>query len=88
MKIQLLTGLLSVSLMMMTASVIAKDSGKAAFVPHLEKALFAGGCFWCMEPAFDKLEGVKAVTSGYTGGHKRIPRMKRSLQVRLAMRRR
>src|SRR5260370_13288699 len=31
-------------------------------------ATFAGGCFWCMEPAFDKLDGVKSVVSGYTGG--------------------
>ena len=33
-----------------------------------EKATFAGGCFWCMEPPYDKLEGVKATVSGYTGG--------------------
>lgn len=33
-----------------------------------EKAIFAGGCFWCMEPPFQKLEGVKRVSSGYTGG--------------------
>jgi peptide-methionine (S)-S-oxide reductase len=32
-------------------------------------ATFAGGCFWCMEPPFDKLEGVISTTSGYTGGH-------------------
>lgn len=32
-------------------------------------AIFAGGCFWCMEPAFDKLSGVLSTTSGYTGGH-------------------
>jgi len=31
-------------------------------------ATFAGGCFWCMEPAFDKLDGVRSVVSGYTGG--------------------
>lgn len=31
-------------------------------------ATFAGGCFWCMEPPFEKLPGVLAVTSGYTGG--------------------
>ena len=29
---------------------------------------FAGGCFWCMEPPFDKLAGVVSTTSGYTGG--------------------
>ncbi|OGT78564.1 MAG: peptide-methionine (S)-S-oxide reductase [Gammaproteobacteria bacterium RIFCSPLOWO2_02_FULL_56_15] len=33
-----------------------------------ETAIFAGGCFWCMEPPFDKLEGVISTTSGYTGG--------------------
>ena len=31
-------------------------------------AVFAGGCFWCMESPFDKLDGVIATTSGYTGG--------------------
>ncbi len=33
-----------------------------------EEAIFAGGCFWCMEPPFEKLEGVAEVISGYTGG--------------------
>jgi peptide methionine sulfoxide reductase msrA/msrB len=40
---------------------------------RLEKATFAGGCFWCMEPPFEKLEGVKEVIPGYTGGHKANP---------------
>lgn len=34
----------------------------------LEKATFAGGCFWCMEGPFEQLDGVKEVISGYTGG--------------------
>jgi peptide methionine sulfoxide reductase msrA/msrB len=34
----------------------------------LEKAFFAGGCFWCMESDFEKVPGVKDVVSGYTGG--------------------
>ncbi len=33
-----------------------------------QKAIFAGGCFWCMEEAFEKVDGVIAVTSGYIGG--------------------
>jgi peptide-methionine (S)-S-oxide reductase len=39
----------------------------------LAKATFAGGCFWCMEPPFDKLEGVVSTTSGYTGGQQKNP---------------
>ena len=34
----------------------------------LETAIFAGGCFWCMQPPFEKLEGVISVYAGYTGG--------------------
>jgi len=36
-------------------------------------AIFAGGCFWCMEKPFEQLPGVIAVTSGYTGGSSRQP---------------
>ena len=36
---------------------------------ELKEAVFAGGCFWCMESPFDKVSGVVATTSGYTGGH-------------------
>lgn len=38
-----------------------------------EKALFAGGCFWCMEKPFEKLDGVISVTSGYAGGTTKMP---------------
>ena len=40
------------------------------------KAIFAGGCFWCMEPPFDKLDGVISTTSGYTDGHQKNPTYK------------
>ena len=36
--------------------------------PNTQKAIFAGGCFWCMEPPFDALDGVISTTSGYIGG--------------------
>jgi len=35
---------------------------------HLQKGTFAGGCFWCLQPPFDKLDGVVSTTSGYIGG--------------------
>ena len=40
---------------------------------RIQTATFAGGCFWCMEPAFDGLPGVISTTSGYTGGHQENP---------------
>ncbi|MYL35369.1 peptide-methionine (R)-S-oxide reductase MsrB [Pontibacillus yanchengensis] len=39
-------------------------------------ATFAGGCFWCMEPPFEKVKGVKEVISGYTDGSKKNPSYK------------
>jgi peptide-methionine (S)-S-oxide reductase len=50
----------------MSASAAAATSGHAI-------ATFAGGCFWCMEPPYDELDGVISTTSGYTGGHKPNP---------------
>ncbi len=41
-----------------------------------EKATLAGGCFWCMEPPYEKLDGVKDVISGYTGGYDKDPTYK------------
>lgn len=40
---------------------------------HADTAVFAGGCFWCMEPSFDKISGVTKTTSGYAGGTKANP---------------
>lgn len=44
--------------------------------PGLEVATFAGGCFWCMEPPFEKQAGVQAVLSGYAGGKEEHPTYK------------
>jgi len=48
-------------LLLMGSTMSAKPIGQ-------EKALFAGGCFWCMESDFEKLSGVDTVISGYIGG--------------------
>jgi len=52
----------------------AKQPSTAA--ESLAKATFAGGCFWCVEEAYDKVSGVVSVTSGYIGGHVRNPTYK------------
>jgi peptide-methionine (S)-S-oxide reductase len=48
----------------------ASQSGPSAATA---KATFAGGCFWCMEPPYDKLDGVLSTISGYAGGKKKNP---------------
>ncbi len=58
--------LLGVALAATAAEPVAKAQATAT-------AIFAGGCFWCMEPPYDALPGVVATTSGYTGGHKVNP---------------
>jgi peptide-methionine (S)-S-oxide reductase len=55
---------------LLASAQAAKDQASR---DRLAKATFAGGCFWCMEPPFDMLDGVIATTSGYTGGHKENP---------------
>lgn len=55
------------------ALFVMSMQNNASAEKKLETATFAGGCFWCMEPPFEKLEGVKEVLSGYTGGKKENP---------------
>ena len=51
-------------------------STKVAVSQNIGKAYFAGGCFWCMEESFEKLEGVEEVISGYSGGDVENPTYK------------
>ncbi|WP_226643035.1 peptide-methionine (S)-S-oxide reductase MsrA [Microbulbifer variabilis] len=51
----------------------AASLGYAQDSPIIRTAIFAGGCFWCMEPPFDKVKGVLETTSGYSGGHVKNP---------------
>ena len=55
------------------ATLLCLASFGAADAQELAKATFAGGCFWCMEPPFDKLDGVVSTTSGYTAGQTENP---------------
>ncbi len=62
-----LLALLLVPLLALTAPALAQAPQKPA--PKRETAIFAGGCFWCMEHDMGAIPGVIAVMSGYTGGH-------------------
>lgn len=63
-----------------TALVAALIGGLAAAAPasaqRTETAIFAGGCFWCVESDFDKIKGVVSTTSGYIGGRTKNPTYK------------
>src|SRR5688500_17938170 len=50
------------------AAAFATTTALDATAAEQEAAIFAGGCFWCMEEAFDKVPGVLATISGYAGG--------------------
>lgn len=54
----------------------AQEMPKPAATGPTAVAVFAGGCFWCMEPPFDKLDGVVSTISGYTGGRLADPSYK------------
>ncbi len=63
--------LIAGSLAVITSFVMhagAQDRPAPALSAGLETAIFAGGCFWCVEADFDKLDGVVETISGYTGG--------------------
>jgi len=53
--------------------LLAAAAGSAGHAAEQAKAVFAGGCFWCMEEAFEKVDGVVSVTSGYMGGRRTNP---------------
>jgi len=59
--------------LLIAGSAAASEPAPSADGRGLAKATFAGGCFWCMEEAFEQVEGVVSVTSGYTGGQKKDP---------------
>ena len=56
------------TLLLITAALFINMASAAT-----EKAIFGGGCFWCIEPPFDKQDGILSTISGYTGGHLENP---------------
>ena len=75
-------------LISLAVSLLVAFSPGAFAQARTEKATFGGGCFWCMEPPYDKLPGVISTVSGYMGGKNANPtyqlRSERSAPVRCA----
>ena len=77
-KVRNATLVFAAALLLGLAAISQAQAPKAAAKPGANatgyvKATFAGGCFWCMEPPYDKLDGVISTKSGYTGGQKKNP---------------
>ncbi len=62
-----------ITALLLATPTLAVETAPTAAAPEAARAIFAGGCFWCMEPPFDHLPGVISTTSGYTGGSKLNP---------------
>jgi peptide-methionine (S)-S-oxide reductase len=75
MKNALLTALL-MSVGASAAAQMKPDTAAATGGKNLATATFAGGCFWCVEADFDKIDGVISTTSGYIGGRTANPTYK------------
>ncbi len=69
--------LIAISLTVLASACGAASPSRAEEEPQspafTEFAVFAGGCFWCVESDFEKLDGVGDVVSGYTGGYSQDP---------------
>jgi peptide-methionine (S)-S-oxide reductase len=65
--------LLSIGVISLLPGGAVYAASQSAGGAETAKATFAGGCFWCMEPPFDKLDGVVSTISGYAGGTKKNP---------------
>ena len=71
--LSILVSLIIVATFAVAASIVKKGEMNDMEETMTAQAIFDGGCFWCMEPPFEKLDGVHAVVSGYIDGHKENP---------------
>ena len=65
--------LINLKVLLISIFLICSNVGQAQ---DIKTAYFAGGCFWCMEEAFENIDGVIEVTSGYSGGNTENPTYK------------
>ncbi|MGB0057578.1 MAG: peptide-methionine (S)-S-oxide reductase MsrA [Methyloceanibacter sp.] len=66
-------GAAAVAVAALVVLAMSVSGGEGAVAADTKTAIFAGGCFWCMEAAFDEVNGVTDTTSGYAGGTKPNP---------------
>jgi peptide-methionine (S)-S-oxide reductase len=71
-RMRVIGGSIALSLLL-SLGVLASAMGQGSEPQRTAVATFAGGCFWCVEADFDKVDGVISTTSGYTGGRTANP---------------
>jgi peptide-methionine (S)-S-oxide reductase len=71
-RMRMIGGSIALSLLL-SFGALASARGQGGEPQRSAIATFAGGCFWCVEADFDKVDGVISTTSGYTGGHTANP---------------
>ena len=65
---RLTRALVALAIALLAPAAVAQENSSTSAKDGRALATFAGGCFWCMEPPYDELDGVIATTSGYAGG--------------------
>ena len=65
-----------ISMMFMTLALCQNKGSIIMSEKNIESAVVGGGCFWCVEAVFERVEGVVDVISGYAGGNKKNPTYK------------
>ena len=68
--------LLAVGCAVLIATTVSHSAAQNSTSPPTKTAIFAGGCFWCIQPAFDKANGVIKTVVGYSGGTEPNPTYK------------